>query len=167
MCILLAVFAVATVTAEGEQQSPKREGDDGKLILGSFLDQAVSRGIISELQFLALHRMAVEMGGGKNEELKLRGTNSKMEGEGQKEAKEMNGWSGVFVSMYNRLTLLNVLYFSGALLTMGAYTLFTTVAWETYGFGGIGTFMLVQAAALGWLGLTLWTSVEYQFLGGM
>ena len=167
VCILLTVLAVAMVTAEGELQSPKREEDDGKRTLGSFLDRALSRGIINKPQFLALRSMAVEMGGREKVELKLGGTNSKKEGEGQIEAKEISGWSDVFMSMYNRLTLLNVLYFSGALLTMGAYTLFTTVAWETYGFGGIGTFMLAQAAALGWIGLTLWTSAEYQFLGGM
>jgi len=71
------------------------------------------------------------------------------------------------MKMYNRLTLLNVLYFSGALLTMGAYTLFMTVAWETYGFGGIGTFMLFQVLGAGGLGLKLWTSGDYQFLGGL
>ena len=74
---------------------------------------------------------------------------------------------GFFMRMYGQFTLLNVLYFGGALLIMGAYTLFMTIAWEKCGGDGITIVVTLQAVAFGAAGLTLWATDEYQFLGGM
>ena len=73
----------------------------------------------------------------------------------------------VFMRMYDHLTLLNVLYFSGALLIMGAYTLFMTLAWELAGAGGLSAIMATQVALSGAIGVMLWNSDDYQFLGGL
>ena len=73
----------------------------------------------------------------------------------------------VFMRMYDHLTLLNVLYFSGTLLIIGAYTLFMTLAWELAHAGGLSAVMVTQVALSGAIGVTLWQSEEYQFLGGL
>ena len=67
--------------------------------------------------------------------------------------------------MYNRLTLLNVLYFSGALLVMGAYSLFMTLAVEHCTMRGL-SFIIGQTLALGVAGRRLWAT-DYQILGGL
>ena len=72
----------------------------------------------------------------------------------------------VFMRMYNRLTLLNVLYFSGALLVMGAYSLFMTLAVERCDMRELSVIMSGQTLALGVAGCLLWTT-DYQFLGGL
>lgn len=51
--------------------------------------------------------------------------------------------------MYDHLTLLNVLYFSGTLLIIGAYTLFMTLAWELARAGGLSAVMVAQVALSG------------------
>ena len=68
--------------------------------------------------------------------------------------------------MYNRLTLLNVLYFGGALLVMDAYSLFMTLAVEHCTMRGLSLIMIGQTLALGVAGRQLWTT-DYQFLGGL
>ena len=73
---------------------------------------------------------------------------------------------GVFMRMYNRLTLLNVLYISGALLVMGAYGLFMTLAVKHCTMRELSLIMIGKTLALGVAGLLLWTT-DYQFLGGM
>lgn len=72
----------------------------------------------------------------------------------------------VFEKMYNKLTLLNVLYFSGALLIMGAYSLFMTLAFEHFTQRRWADIIALQAAAFGAVGLLIWNT-EYQFLGGL
>ena len=73
-----------------------------------------------------------------------------------------------FMKLYNQLTLLNILYFGGALLVMGAYTLFMTLAYENCGYAGMGGIMLVQVVLFGVAGITLWQHYqEFQFVGGL
>ena len=71
--------------------------------------------------------------------------------------------------MYNQLTLLNVLYFSGGVLIIGAYTLFMTLAWEARvcGGGGTSSVMTIQVVLSGVIGIRLWFTEEWQFLGGL
>ena len=73
---------------------------------------------------------------------------------------------GLFMKMYNQLTLLNVLYFSGTLLIIGAYSLLMGIAWEHCNSTGISTVMIGQTLIFGVIGISLW-STSYQFLGGL
>ena len=74
----------------------------------------------------------------------------------------------LFMKFYNHLTLLNVLYFGGALLVMGAYTLFMTLAYENCHHGGLSGIMLVQVMAFGAAGITAWVDYsDFQFVGGL
>eukprot|EP00731_Ephydatia_muelleri_P024755 Em0016g1026a len=86
---------------------------------------------------------------------------------GEAERETLPQEPGIFMKMYGQFTLLNVLYFAGALLIMGAYTLFMTIAWERCGGDGITIVVTMQAVAFGAAGLTLWGIEEYQFLGGI
>ena len=73
-----------------------------------------------------------------------------------------------FRKFYNQLTLLNILYFGGALLVMGAYTLFMTLAYERCSYAGLSWIMLVQVAGFGLSGIFMWeSSEEFQFVGGL
>ena len=74
--------------------------------------------------------------------------------------------SGVFVRMYNKLTLLNVLYFSGSLLIMGAYSLLMTLAFEHFTQVSLANVIAVQTACFGIVGILIWNT-DYQFLGGL
>ena len=73
-----------------------------------------------------------------------------------------------FMKFYNQLTLLNILYFGGALLVMGAYTLFMTLAYERCSYVGLSCIMLAQVAGLGLTGIFMWqNNDEFQFVGGL
>ena len=158
VCFLLALFSFSAGVLQAEEE--RRE--NAELNLQHLLARAHSLGIVTERQVTELKNLASDLGGKDNEGAKLH-----FRGEDEEDGGDSSVYSSVFLQMYNRLTLMNVLYFSGALLTMGAYTLFTTLAWESFGFGGLGVFMLVQVLALGGLGMNLWIGGEYQFLGGL
>ena len=115
-----------------------------------FLDKSYAAGIINSTQLMQLKTLAKS-----DESL----------GEAEREALPQE--SGIFMRMYGQFTLLNVLYFGGALLIMGAYTLFMTIAWERCGGDGITIVITMQAVAFGAAGLTLWEIEDYQFLGGI
>ena len=150
--LLLLSLAVTTSTAENE-------GKGGELHVGEYLARARELGIISEDQLTGLQRLAEEMGGLETLKVTVEG------GEGEEGELEE---ASVFMRMYNQLTLLNVLYFSGALLIMGAYTLFMTLAWELWRQEGLSVVMVVQASLFGAVGVSLWLhSEEYQFVGGL
>ncbi len=72
-----------------------------------------------------------------------------------------------FMKFYNQLTLLNILYFGGALLVMGAYTLFMTQAYERCSYAGLSCIMLAQVAGFGLTGIFMWQNDEFQFVGGL
>ena len=132
---------------------PKETYGKGSQI-SSFLTKARERGIISPQQLENLLELAEEDGDGVLLANVVDSSENKTSG------------NGVFMKMYNQLTLLNVLYFSGALLIMGAYTLLMTLAFEHCTGTGLGNVMVAQATAFGIVGIYLW-GTEYQFLGGL
>jgi len=69
--------------------------------------------------------------------------------------------------LYNRLTLLNVLYFGGGLLVMGASTLFMTLAWEKL--SGISLLIVIGSMLVctGDVGIMFWSEEEYEMAGGL
>lgn len=73
----------------------------------------------------------------------------------------------VFFKIYNQFTLLNVLYVSGTLLVMGAYTLFMTIAYEKFNYSGLSTVMLVQMGLFGGTGVQFWQTDQSKFVGGL
>ena len=127
--------------------------------VGGFLESARSRGIITEEQESQLLSLAGELA-----HLFPQQDGAAADSYDGAAAKEPS----VFMRVYGHLTLLNVLYFFGALLIMGAYTLFMTLAWEACKGGGIAVVMLFQIVLFGSIGALLWISSEdYQYLGGM
>lgn len=73
----------------------------------------------------------------------------------------------LFMRMYNRFSLLTVIYFSGSLLIMGAYTLLMTLAWDRFGGWQIVGIMSSQLLASGAAGTALWFTEDWQFVGGL
>ncbi len=69
--------------------------------------------------------------------------------------------------VYNHLTLLNVLYLSGAVVVMGAYTIFMTMAVEKCSHTSLAGIMAVQVTLFGGAGVSLWYTVHYAYVGGM
>lgn len=132
--------------------------EENKVSLDEFLRTAQVEGIISASQFKKLQQLADNLG------VLLDDGVSK--GRSEQAPKDATS-PGIFMKLYNRLTLLNVLYFGGALLVMGAATLFMTLAWER--FSGINLFFLIagMSACAGTAGVTLWRMEEYEMAGGM
>lgn len=75
--------------------------------------------------------------------------------------------TSVFMNIYNHLTLLNVLYLSGAVIIMGSYSIFMTLAVERCSYGALSGIMLVQVVVSGGAGVSLWESDELAYAGGM
>ncbi len=73
----------------------------------------------------------------------------------------------VFWRVVSHFTLRNVLYFSGALLVMGAYTLFMTLAFEKFRYSGLSVVLGLQLAIFSGIGIKLWYSDELQLVGGL
>ena len=126
-----------------------------------YLKKAESLGIINAHQLLKLRELAQihfmnpdpdsERAGGRDPIVK----------------NEPDERTSVFLHVYNHLTLLNVLYLSGAVIIMGAYTFFMTLAVEKCNYSSMGLIMLVQVAVLGCLGVVSWGSVSFVYVGGM
>lgn len=149
MCLLPFVAGVKQTEVILEQYT-----EDGGLDLRTFLQNAVRDGILTKTQ----HSELLARAEGKNillsEIVIKKSTNIEK--------------NSVFIRMYNQFTLLNVIYFSGALLVIGAYTLFMTLAWERLGGAGIAAVMCAQSLASGVMGTQLWlNTTDYQFLGGL
>lgn len=140
-CVLGLFVLILTVASNDASHSVSME---------RFLEKSHAAGIINSTQLLQLKSLA------KSEELSSETASETLPQE-----------PGIFMRMYGQFTLLNVLYFGGALLIMGAYTLFMTLAWERCGGDGITIVITLQAVAFGATGLSLWAIEEYQFLGGM
>ena len=124
-----------------------------KSILQTFLIEAEKDGVINSVQLENLLQRAEE------DEKPVVYT------EAEENENELSK-PGVFIRMYNHLTLLNILYFSGALLIMGAYSLLMTLAWEHCNGTGITSVMVAQTFVFGIVGMILWNT-DYQFLGGL
>ena len=75
--------------------------------------------------------------------------------------------NSVFMQVYGHLTVLNILYLSGAIVIIGAYTLFMTLAYEQCNHAVLSLIMGVQLLLFGYFGVVLWYSVEYAYAGGM
>lgn len=134
--------------------------DNNKVSLKEYLNTAQAEEIISTSQLLRLQELASRIG------IPLDDVSEKQSVESPTDTNETSG-PGIFMKLYNRLTLLNVLYFGGALLVMGAATLFMTLAWER--FSGITLFFLIAAiaACAGTAGVVFWEMEEYEMAGGL
>ena len=121
--------------------------------LATLLKVAESRGIINGGQSASLLSLASELN---NDPPSVSSIDPVPPNEGD----------SVFLLMYNQLTLLNVLYFGGSLLIIGAYSLLMNLAWESCNKGWISCIMIVQTVLFGAVGVYLW-STSYQFLGGL
>ena len=120
-----------------------------------FLLRAHAMGIITVRQELELRNLARD----------LRGADVPRGGESSEGYSHVV--SRVFQQTYNKFSLLNVLYFSGALLVMGAFTLFSTLAWTNFGYGGVTGVLTIPLLSSGYLGVRLWTGGSYPTLGGL
>ena len=133
---------------------------NNKVSLKEYLNTAQAEGIISASQLLRLQELASRIG------IPLDDVSEKQSVESPTDP-NVTSSPGIFMKLYNRLTLLNVLYFGGALLVMGAATLFMTLAWER--FSGITLFFLIAAisACAGTAGVMFWKMEEYKMAGGL
>ena len=137
-----------------ERQS--RDESETKFNLQTFLEKAHELGIINEQQETELRDLALEVASSERSPDDERGSESFSQ-----------TFSGVFLRTYDQFSLLNLLYFSGALLVMGAFTLFSTLAWTNFGYGGVTLILLVPLLFSGFLGIRLWDKGTYPILGGL
>ncbi len=153
MAVPVLFFLLVAVACCSAEQS-----EDG---LQAFLELAEAEGIVSAEQAEQLGDLAKRVG---VVQVRVGGPRDR----GRQDEEMEPAKDSLFMKMYNHLTLLNVLYFSGALLIMGAYTLFMTLAFESCDSRGLSVVMSAQLALLGCAGVTLWNiSEDFQFVGGM
>ena len=141
-------------------------GGRGELALDAhavdiLLKEARVRGIIEASQAVTLQKLAESMRLPQDDGL---GAAEERGGDGSSDSDER---TSTFMKVYNHLTLLNVLYLSGAVLTMGAYSLFMTLAVEKLHYGGLSVVMGVQVLAIGAAGIVAWDTVQYAYVGGL
>lgn len=149
-------------------------GETNHTILGQFLERAESTGIINTKQQQDLHQLASSMNLTMSTvpDRTAQHVPDQAESSGstdcdQSSTTDCDQRTSVFMHVYNHLTLLNVLYLSGAVVIMGAYTIFMTLAVEQCNYFGMSVIMSVQVAVSGVSGLVLWPSVDYAYVGGM
>lgn len=162
-CICCLVIVLVSLTGElkaGEEAKDNEVG--GAITLRQFLKRAHALGLISDRQELELQKLARQLY-----------SEPAVERDGviSSDAGNFDGFSQVFstvfVRTYNQFSLLNVLYFSGALLVIGAFTLFSTLAWTNFGYGGVALVLLIPLLLSGYLGVVLWDEGSYPILGGL
>ena len=153
--IILVLLLLSTPLLNAELITNDSVEENKKISVKEFLLTAQAEGIISSSQLLELQRLADKTGLLLDDVLETPSVQTTSDS------------PGTFMKLYNRLTLLNVLYFGGALLVMGAATLFMTLAWER--FSGISLFFIIAAmsACAGSAGVMLWRMEEYQMPGGV
>ena len=149
-------FFLLLLSSSGALGDP-RDDAETEFDLLQFLEKAHELGLVNERQQSELRQLALEMAA---PSLADSSTESKREGLSQ-------GFSEVFLRTYDQFSLLNVLYFSGSLLVMGAFTLFSTVAWKNLGYGGVTLVLLVPLLLSGFVGVRLWEEGSYPVLGGL
>ena len=139
--------------------------------LHSYLEKAESAGIIDEEQSLQLRQLALTMNlkvsapGDTAEET----TPSTLD-DTEDDPSNTTEWqqrANVFTRIYNHLTLLNMLYLSGAVVVMGAYTIFMTLAVEKCSHASLAGVMVVQVVLFGVAGVSLWYTINYAYVGGL
>lgn len=136
------------------------------LDLDKFLARATSAGIIDTNQEAMLRQLAAEsvdtgLSGPASRAAEVKQTSQ------VRDEKVANKRASMFLRVYNHLTLLNLLYVSGAVVIMGAYTLFMTLAVERCDYAQMSLVMALQVAVLGGAGWLLWDMEDYVYLGGM
>lgn len=139
-----------------------------------YLETAHATGIIDEEQMLKLRQLAQSMDLSSSLLVSVSPA-SKAGGKGPSDHVAIPGYdptsqdrkTSLFMRVYNQLTLLNVLYLSGAVVIMGAYTVFMTLAVERCNYAAMSFIMAVQVGLFGGVGVSLWHSEEYMYVGGM
>lgn len=162
---LLAVSLLLGLGWTGEKRSVSP--------LDGYLREAKSRGIIEEGQLLKLQQLAQSLQVTMTKQGSATHTPSKSVKEQEEvniqdpEGKLVDERHSTFMRVYNHLTLLNVLYLSGAVIVMGAYTLFMTLAVERCNYAIMGLIMSAQVLLFGGAGVIIWRSAEYAYVSGM
>lgn len=151
VCLLLFLLSLSLASGVEKQQ---RDGAGTKFNLHYFLEKAHALGIINEHQQMELRELAGKV------------PSSEKAHERDKESYSRT-FSDAFLRTYDQFSLLNVLYFSGALLVMGAFTLFSTLAWTNFGYGGVTLILLVPLLLSAFLGVRIWENGTYPILGGL
>ena len=176
--IATVIIVLLLETAACSEAVPSKNSTTVNLV--DLLQQARHGGLISDETSSQLLQLAANLTGTPlPPELSLP-TNDKISSGSRRDGAEDDGANldegagggqrqpNLFMKFYNHLTLLNVLYFGGALLVMGAYTLFMTLAYENCHHGGLSGIMLVQVMAFGAAGITAWVHYsDFQFVGGL
>jgi len=150
-CLLVVSLLVSLPLCGGGRGKPALDPDAVDVLL----KEAELLGIIDTSQASMLQKLAESMSLAEDESL------------GVAEKTYSDERTSAFMRVYNHLTLLNVLYLSGAVLTMGAYSLFMTLAVEKLHYGGLSVIVGVQALAVGAAGVVAWDTVQYAYLGGL
>ena len=155
-CLLLVLLSLPGVLKAGDNEV------DGGITLRQFLERAHALGLISDRQELELQKLARQLYSEPAPASERDEESSSNDGESLSQI-----FSTVFVRTYDQFSLLNVLYFSGALLVMGAFTLFSTLAWTNFGYGGVAVVLLIPLLLSGYAGIELWDEGSYPILGGL
>ena len=158
LSLLLVLLSTSLLSTHALAVTDDFIEENNKVSLDEFLRTAQEEEIISASQFKKLQQLADNLG--------VLSDDAVSKGQSERAPEDATS-PRIFMKLYNRLTLLNVLYFGGALLVMGAATLFMTLAWER--FSGINLFFLIAAmsACAGTAGVTLWRMEEYEMAGGV
>ena len=162
--LLLALKAVGAGQVDRNQSS---------IDLVDFLHRARNGGLIDQTTSKKLLQLAANLTGSAVHPAQLKLPSQEAYAGSEKDDSPINSKDetkepNYFMKFYNQLTLLNILYFGGALLVMGAYTLFMTLAYERCSYAGLSCIMLAQVAGFGLTGIFMWqTNDEFQFVGGL
>ena len=133
--------------------------DDQTLL--RYLERAEAEGILDEAQLSDLLQLARTM------KLSISPRDQRDQGDAAPPEAHDDDDDSAFMRIYGHLTLLNVLYLSGAVIVMGAYSLFMTLVYEKLNHGMISGVMAAQVLLCAGGGIYLWYSEEYAYLGGM
>ena len=174
MCALLLLGLGWAAGTEKEPRPPK---------LQSYLQRAMEEGIIDGYQVHKLQLLAISMNlnfpssplpaaspapAEQSQEASLELEPQAADSpEAEATTEPQDKRTSMFMRVYNHLTLLNVLYLSGAVTIMGAYSIFMTLAVERCNYAALSGIMLVQVVLFGGVGLSVWESEEYAYAGGM
>ncbi len=175
--VILATLVLLPSHQLGRAERGRGRGRDGgelpSTILHDYLRKAEEDGIINETQLIKLYNLGEEMNFTSTFTTTTTSTSSDQHTMNSNGGDGGGGGSGgdrrasLFLHVYYHLTLLNVLYLSGAIVIMGAYTLFMTLALERSNYAVISVVMVIQVVVLGALGVKMWYHDDYMYPGGM
>ena len=159
LLLFTLLTSVASITQRNDAEKDKLTETSHRTSLREYLQIAQTDGIISKEQFVQLQNLAIRLG----LLLDVDGVGLPTESPSDTPVAK----PGIFMRLYNRLTLLNVLYFGGGLLVMGASTLFMTLAWEKL--SGISLLIVIGSMLVctGDVGIMFWSEEEYEMAGGL